>query len=369
MPIVKMPDGVQVQFPDDMPKEQIKGIISSKFPDAVPKPQAEVPAAQDTGGVVGSVDAFGRGIAQAAMFGFGDEIGAGARWLGGKMLPWQSNVTYDQALDEVRGSDKAVAEAHPVANITGNVTGAVGTGLGLGRLGASATGALAGRGLPAMMAGSAVDGAVVGGVQGFGQGEGGFENRLDSAGTGAKWGLGLGAAAPALVSGAASTIRRVITPASSNPARQALVGALGREGVDVTAGQATGNNTLRYAESEIGGQAAQDIMERQGEQFTRAALRRAGINADRATPDVIDDAFTRIGREFDDLGARNQVIPDRQLQTELMDTWRGYMAMTPPNARAPIIHDTLQDLNNVFRVGPLDGAAYQAARSRIDRAA
>lgn len=38
MPIVAMPDGTQVSFPDDMPAEQIKGMIASKFPDAVPKP-------------------------------------------------------------------------------------------------------------------------------------------------------------------------------------------------------------------------------------------------------------------------------------------------------------------------------------------
>lgn len=32
MPIIRMPDNTQVQFPDDMPPEQIKGIIASKFP-------------------------------------------------------------------------------------------------------------------------------------------------------------------------------------------------------------------------------------------------------------------------------------------------------------------------------------------------
>jgi hypothetical protein len=35
MPIVGMPDGTKVQFPDDMPDEQIRGMISQKFPDAV----------------------------------------------------------------------------------------------------------------------------------------------------------------------------------------------------------------------------------------------------------------------------------------------------------------------------------------------
>lgn len=37
MPIVAMPDGTQVSFPDNLPPEQIKGLIASKFPDAVPK--------------------------------------------------------------------------------------------------------------------------------------------------------------------------------------------------------------------------------------------------------------------------------------------------------------------------------------------
>lgn len=34
MPIVAMPDGAQVEFPDDMPKEQIRSLILQKFPDA-----------------------------------------------------------------------------------------------------------------------------------------------------------------------------------------------------------------------------------------------------------------------------------------------------------------------------------------------
>lgn len=37
MPVVAMPDGTQVSFPDEMPSEQIKGLISSKFPDSIPQ--------------------------------------------------------------------------------------------------------------------------------------------------------------------------------------------------------------------------------------------------------------------------------------------------------------------------------------------
>lgn len=95
-----------------------------------------------------SIDAFGRGIVNGATFGFGDNLGAGARWLGGK-VGFQPEVTYDQALQEVKGSDAALAQANPVADISGNITGAVGTGLGLQSAGAT----LIGRGAPAAMTG------------------------------------------------------------------------------------------------------------------------------------------------------------------------------------------------------------------------
>lgn len=138
----------------------------------------------------------------------------------------------------------------------------------------------------------------------------------------------------------------------------------------MTAGQATGNDALRYAESEIGGAAARDLVERQGEQFTRAALSRAGVNADRATPDIIDNAFTRIGDQFDSLAARNTLKPDRKLQNDLVDTWRNYMSVTPPNARVPIVADMMTDINDALKNGgSLDGKTYQSLRSRLDRVA
>ena len=34
MPIVRVPDGRLVNFPDDMPNQEIKGIIQKKFPNA-----------------------------------------------------------------------------------------------------------------------------------------------------------------------------------------------------------------------------------------------------------------------------------------------------------------------------------------------
>lgn len=60
MPVVKMPDGTQVQFPDDMPTETIRDLIAKKFPEvAAPK---EVQPNQYTGQILPiSVDAEGKG--------------------------------------------------------------------------------------------------------------------------------------------------------------------------------------------------------------------------------------------------------------------------------------------------------------------
>jgi hypothetical protein len=324
-----------------------------------------------TGGAVGAVDAFGRGAANGATFGFADELGAGARWLGGKMLPWQPNVTYDQALDEVRGSDRALAEKHPVADMAGNLTGAVGAGAGIVKAGVSPTAHAinAGRGLGTVSFASGAEGAALGALQGFGQTDGGMMDRAAEAGYGGAGGLAIGAAIPGVMSVAGSAVRRAVSPFLTNPERTRAADYLADEGVGLTAGQRTGNRSLQYAESELGGQRGADMMERQGEQFTSAALRRAGMDANRATPETIDGGFRSISEQFDDLASRNEILPDTQLAQDLGTTVREYFSMVPESARAPVVMDMARDLGRTLGQGPLNGAAYQAARSRLDKAA
>lgn len=176
-----------------------------------------------------------------------------------------------------------------------------------------------------------------------------------------------GGVAGAMVPSLAS---RLISPLPTSPERQKLVKALQDEGVDLTAGQATGRNALRYAESELGGGAAERFVEKQGEQFTSAALRRAGIDAKRATPDVIDDAFTRIGQQFDDLAARNRIVTDPQLVQDLRSTLNEYGSLVPESARAPIVRDITADIADAaLKRGGISGDVYQSVTSRLARAA
>jgi hypothetical protein len=376
---VELPDGSIAEFPDGTSSETIKSALQKRF--GAPESQESKDARSELSaltqkaaggsndGIMRNVDSAMRGAADTLTFGLSDELaaaGGALTGIGGERGQYSRNLRRERIAQDQRDM------ADPIASTAGRVAGGIGGGVGLARNGLSLTAAAANRGagLAGTSLASGVEGAILSGAQGFGSGEGGAENRLANAGEAAKWGFGIGVAAPAVVSGVTNAARRVISPLTTSPERQALTDVLRREGVDVTAGQSTGSRGLRYAEGEIGGQAAENVMERQGEQFTAAALRRAGINANRATPDVIDDAFTRIGQQFDDLAARNTIVPDRRLQNDLVGTWRDYAALTPDNARAPVVQNTIQDIVDAVRAnGRLDGAAYQAVRSRLDRAA
>lgn len=175
------------------------------------------------------------------------------------------------------------------------------------------------------------------------------------------------------VAGAAA--RRVITPLPATAERTALANALRGEGVELTAGQATGNKPLQWAESVLGdipgsGGAASRVQTNQGEQFTAAALRRAGEDAPRATPEVIDNAFNRIGSNFDRLAANNTLHMDPQFVTDLVDTAKQYHAMVPPAMRSPIVEDLVRDIGTTQAKnnGKISGEAYQTLASRLSRA-
>jgi len=176
--------------------------------------------------------------------------------------------------------------------------------------------------------------------------------------------------------GIESAARRVVTPLPASAERQALAETLRTEGVPLTAGQATGSKPLQWMESALGdtpgsGGAAARTMENQGEAFTSAALRRAGIDANRATPEVMDNAFARIGNDFETIGQRNNVIADRRLGADLTRVEREYNNVVSPSNRAPVIANTAQDIGDMMAQngGHLTGQQYNAITSRLARQA
>lgn len=332
---------------------------------------------------ISTATAVGRGAAQGLTLGFNDEMrglveaggiapdqpaSLGSLLRGGfNLLTGSGQDAYRGAVDRTRQELEDSRKVAPIATTAGEIGGALTGGLALLPASMGARAAQAGHGLGRVALGSAVDGAALGALQGAGSAE--EERRLEGAGSGLVAGGLIGGAAPFAVSGLTNAFRRAVSPMAVSGERQAAANVLRNEGVDLSAGQITGSKGLRYAEGEIGGRAAEDLMERQGEQFTRAALSRAGIDANRATPDVIDDAFRRIGGEFDGLAQRNQLIPDRQLVADLQSTVNEYTSLVPDSMRAPVILNVANDIVDAIRRGPIGGESYQHLRSQLDRAA
>jgi hypothetical protein len=170
--------------------------------------------------------------------------------------------------------------------------------------------------------------------------------------------------------------RRVVTPLPASAERQALAETLRNEGVPLTAGQTTGSKPLQWMESALGdtpgsGGAAARTMENQNEAFTAAALRRAGIDAPRATPEVIDNAFTRIGNDFEGVGQRNNVVRDHAFTRDLNNTLNEYNNLVSPSNRAPVVENTARDIQAAITQngGHLTGEQYNAMTSRLARQA
>jgi hypothetical protein len=296
---------------------------------------------------------FLSGAADTAGVGFGDEIAS-------TLVAPFTDRTRDEVLAQMRQNQRRAQADNPGAFLSGQVGG------GLAQAAALGPASLAARGqtLVRVATGSAADGTILGGLYGAGSGET-PEERVSGLRVGAIGGGIVGGAAPLAISGAGNMVRRAVSPVGISGERQAAAQTLAREGVETTAGQRTGSSRLRYMESEIGGAKAENIVERQSEQFTAAALRRAGIDANRATPDVIDGAFTQISNQFERLGSRNTLVPDQQMLGDIQSVVNDYRAIAAQPI--PAVDNFVSAISSMLKQTGIPGKTYQSLRSQIDR--
>lgn len=166
---------------------------------------------------------------------------------------------------------------------------------------------------------------------------------------------------------------RAVTPIESSAARQAAVQTLRDEGVtSLTAGQITGNKPLQYLESAAshapgaGGGASR--IEHEGQhQFTEAAARRAGAGPDVA-PEILAENQRRLGQSFRDLSARNNLVPDNQFVTDIVDAARNYRRV-PDSQQRQMVQGYIDDIVAHVNNGHMPGPEYQEMRSRLGRQA
>lgn len=282
--------------------------------------------------------------------------------IGSTLIDWAKqgrSAVQGMTPEAVSAEYDAAKEANPITSGAAGIGGSIAA---LAPLGATALG---GR-LLGMTGG-------IGSRIGFGMASGGALSGADALARGASpqealtsaaTGTALGAAFP--VAGAA--FRRAVSPVAGNAAKAAAANTLRNEGVDLTAGQITGSRGLRFREAELGGNAAQDFMDQQNRQFTAAALRRIGVNADVATHDVIDTASTNIGNQFETLAARNDLVPDQRLAQDIQRAWRRFEGDTNPSTRPPVIERLIRDIyGRTGGTGPIPGSWYKSTRSELGR--
>jgi hypothetical protein len=298
---------------------------------------------------------------------FMDRIAAGlgsATGIGGQFGDYSGN------LEAQRRVDAANAAADPTGTAQGNAIGGV-----LGAMALPVPGLAADAGLASRVGMGAATGAGIGGIQGASQTPD-LTNLPDLWGN-VKSGAELGGLAGGALPFAGAAAEKIISPGALTADRQGLVGALRNEGVDLTAGQATGNKGLKWTESALSdqlgaGDGFQNAVDQQGQQFTAAAMRRMGVdrlpsdytNAD--TPGIFNQGANDISKQFNDLGARNSLVVDQQLVSELQAVKQNYEGMATPAFQRPIVGNTINDIMNIGQTtGVMPGTKYNGLRSDL----
>jgi hypothetical protein len=164
---------------------------------------------------------------------------------------------------------------------------------------------------------------------------------------------------------------RAYTPAPATPARRAQVQTLQNEGVtSLSAGDRTGNINLRYAEDAAyntpgSGTRAEAMKQAQSGEFTRAALRRAGVDADNVLPEVMDRAFADIGGRFDRLATATTANLNRADQMRIDTAVNNYLRNTAPTNIVPSVTSYVRDIRS-HAGNPIPGRVYAQYRKDME---
>lgn len=167
------------------------------------------------------------------------------------------------------------------------------------------------------------------------------------------WGISAGLLASLGPGGMKRLGNKVLTPfpsqLSANEKR--LAASAEKMGIKLTPGQKSGSPGLRTMESTFGqlpltAKTQGDIYDTQRKLFNKAVLEKAGVNADEASPEVMDKAFKSIGKEFDDLAERTIVKADDELFDEISRVANDYGRRLSTDI-APVFKSYTDDLNTM----------------------
>lgn len=165
--------------------------------------------------------------------------------------------------------------------------------------------------------------------------------------------------------------RRAVTPAPIPDARRPIVDIAEREGIPLSIGQRSDSPPFRWADTVFrnypttaGAQGAVDDAARVA--FNRAAGSKAGVAADRLTPEVMSGHADDLGRRFEEAASRLTVNLDNTLLNDLQAVTARYGDKLPSQQK-PVFSAYINDILNSGNT--MGGLEYQVARSDLTRQA
>lgn len=166
-------------------------------------------------------------------------------------------------------------------------------------------------------------------------------------------------------------VQKAVSPMAGqiSPARQKAVETLRSEGIQPTAGQVVGGTA---AEKQLFREASTAVGRAKSEQalgdFTQAVMKRVGSSAQRATPDALEEAATRIGGVFDDVVEGVNVLPSRDNLISMNSALKVYKDLAPKASAAPIFKNVQKALNQAAVSGqPIPAHIIKTWRSTMSK--
>lgn len=356
---IEAPDGTIVEFPEGTSDEVILRVMRQNF--GGPSQQAPQEQGRTIGQTIyenvigsGEVDTPGERIGQLIKGAGAGMMRGGAELLG---LPGTIGGAMDIGAKKL-GLLREDAPSSPVMDALGGA--GLRKGLSMATGGASEyvapgrAGKFAGTVGEFIPGAAAFGGATAGNLLRYGVAPGVASEAAGQAfeGTSLETPARIGAAmlAPAAVNAMERGVRTAISPfGGADPERLKLARVLDDYGVPVTAGQRVGSEGLRRVEGATSrGEALSEI---QADKFTKEILKTAGINADRATPEVLSDAFKSVGDMFDDAVKGATVTPSGQDLVKMSNALETYRQLTPSANIPPILGNVNKEMVNAFRSG------------------
>jgi hypothetical protein len=240
---------------------------------------------------------------QGATFGVGNRAAAGLAALvqsGIDGKPISEN--YKRAREVGSARLQAEMEQNPATAITANLVGGVGTGgLAAGtKAGTAVTNSLRSGNLAARVGKGITAGAASGGLYGAGSAE--YGNTLEGATEGAILGGVAGGAIPA-VGAAVGQAKKALTPIADEGLRE--VGKLAQKyNIPLSLDQITNSRalkTIQKAGQDLPFSGQQSFRDGQMKAFNKALFKTVGVDADAFTTKNMENAFDKVGGEFDSL--------------------------------------------------------------------